>query len=64
MKLAVSNIAWRRSEQNAAYALLQVHGIRGLEIAPSLFFEGAIDAFAPTEEDADRALTAMRRAGL
>ena len=64
MKLAVSNIAWAPSERDAAYSLLRSRGIRGLEIAPRLFFEGATDPFAPTEPDAERALSATQEAGL
>jgi sugar phosphate isomerase/epimerase len=64
MKLAVSNIGWSPGERDAAYALLRAHGIRGLEIAPGLFFEGAADAFAPQEADAEGALSAIRNADL
>lgn len=64
MKLAVSNIAWDPSERNAAYSLLQAHGIRGLEIAPGLFFQGGADALAPREADAERALSVVQDAGL
>lgn len=64
MNLAVSNIAWAPRDRDAAYALLQKSGIGGLEIAPGLFFDGAADAFAPTEAEAERALSAMRAAGL
>lgn len=64
MKLAVSNIAWAPADRNAAYSLLQSQGIRGLEIAPSLFFDGAGDPFAPREQEAERALAAMRDADL
>jgi sugar phosphate isomerase/epimerase len=64
MRLAVSNIAWAPSDRNAAYALLRARGIRGLEIAPGLFFAGAADAFAPSQADAERALSAMRNADL
>lgn len=64
MKLAVSNIAWGPQDRDAAYALLQSRWIRGLEIAPGLFFDGAVDAFAPTEDEAALALSAMAGAGL
>lgn len=64
MNLAVSNIAWAPSDRDAAYAILKAAGVRGLEIAPGLFFDGADDAFAPTETEAAPRLEAMRRAGL
>jgi sugar phosphate isomerase/epimerase len=64
MKLAVSNIAWPVEQRDAAYALLQKGGIRGLEIAPAMFLNGAADPFVPTEEEAGPALDAMKAAGL
>ena len=47
MNFAVSNIAWHASARAAAYASLRARGVRGLEIAPGLFFAGAEDPFAP-----------------
>ncbi|MDP2215359.1 sugar phosphate isomerase/epimerase [Phenylobacterium sp.] len=64
MKLAVSNIAWPPPLRDEAYGLLAAHGVRGLEIAPKLLFADAQDAFAPSPDEADRALDAMRAAGL
>lgn len=64
MKLAVSNIAWAPKHRDHAYAMLQAHGIRGLEIAPGLFLNGARDAFEPTPEECEAALAPMRAAGL
>jgi sugar phosphate isomerase/epimerase len=64
MKLAVSNIAWAPPDRDAAYALLRARGVRGLEIAPGLFFDDVADPFAPQHADAERALTAMRNADL
>ena len=42
MKLAVSNIAWSFKDRVEAYKILQDSGIRGLEIAPTLFFQNAV----------------------
>jgi sugar phosphate isomerase/epimerase len=64
MKLAVSNIAWPPADRDAAYTLLQARGIKGLEIAPGLFFDGAADVFDPKPAEADRALSAAQEAGL
>ncbi|MEP6572541.1 MAG: sugar phosphate isomerase/epimerase family protein [Gemmatimonadota bacterium] len=35
MKLAISNIAWRREEEPAVLRQMQAHGVTGLEIAPT-----------------------------
>jgi sugar phosphate isomerase/epimerase len=64
MKLAVSNIAWAPKHRDRAYAMLQAHGIHGLEIAPGLFLNGAKDAFQPTPAECEAALAPMRAAGL
>ena len=64
MKLAVSNIAWAPKHRDHAYAMLQAHGIHGLEIAPGLFLNGAKDAFQPTPAECEAALAPMRAAGL
>lgn len=64
MKLAVSNIAWPATLRDEAYARLRDRGVRGLEIAPGLFFAGAADPFAPTPQELDGALGPMRAAGL
>jgi sugar phosphate isomerase/epimerase len=64
VNLAVSNIAWAAEDCAAAYELLNVRGIAGLEIAPALFFDGAADVFAPTHAELARALDPVRSAGL
>lgn len=64
MKLAVSNVAWAPKHRDHAYAMLNEHGIRGLEIAPGLFLNGAKDPFEPTPEECEAALAPMRAAGL
>ncbi|MDO8410622.1 MAG: sugar phosphate isomerase/epimerase family protein [Phenylobacterium sp.] len=64
MKLAVSNIAWPAATRDEAYRLLARHGIRGLEVAPKLLFAESDDAFAPSQDEAARALDAVRSAGL
>lgn len=47
--LAISNIAWKLSEEDAVFGLLQDYGVRGLEIAPPLAFPDEADPFAPSE---------------
>jgi len=64
MKLAVSNIAWLPSERDAAYAILNSYGVTGLEIAPSLYFEGSAEPFAPSEASIAAAGVAVRENGL
>lgn len=64
MKLAVSNIAWLPRDRDDAYAILRDHGIAGLEIAPGLLFDGAADAFRPSQSELDAAVVAIERAGL
>jgi sugar phosphate isomerase/epimerase len=64
MKLAVSNIAWAPKHLEHAYAMLNEYGIRGLEIAPGLFLNGAKDPFQPTPAESGAALRPMRAAGL
>lgn len=56
MKLAISNIGWAPQDATAVYALMQAHGLTGLEIAPGLTFGGEEDAFVP----ADAAVAALR----
>jgi len=58
MRLAASNIAWKPEEHISVYELLSAHGVRGLEIAPSLAFAGEPDAFVPSVS----AVSAFRRA--
>ncbi|WP_096788073.1 sugar phosphate isomerase/epimerase [Rhodobacter sp. CZR27] len=64
MRLAVSNIAWHPQDRAAAYGVLRAHGIRGLEIAPGLFFDRSADPFAPTEAELAGAVGEARAAGL
>lgn len=64
MKLAVSNIAWEPQAREAAYGLMGKYGFTGLEIAPGLFFSGAKDPLAPTEEEAVPRLAEVAAAGL
>ncbi len=59
MKLAVSNIAWAPEECDAVYGMLRDKGVRGLEIAPSLFLGG--DG-RPTESGAEAEAAAVSRA--
>lgn len=64
MKLAVSNIAWAPEDRDVVYPMLRDAGVTGLEIAPSLFLDGAE---APTNAGADheaQALAAARAHGL
>lgn len=49
MRLAVSNIAWRPHERDAAHALLAASGVGGLEIAPGLTFADEQDPFVPPD---------------
>lgn len=39
MKLAISNIAWNKDEDSKVYNLMKKYGFKGLEIAPTRFFE-------------------------
>ncbi|SFK29579.1 sugar phosphate isomerase/epimerase family protein [Celeribacter neptunius] len=56
MKYAISNIAWSPCERLEVYGLLARLGICGLEIAPSLFFQGADDPLMPDKEHMANAL--------
>lgn len=64
MILSVSNIAWAPEERLAAYDLLAEAGLRGLEIAPGLFFGAAEDPFAPDAATARAALDEIAGHGL
>jgi len=44
MKLAISNIAWDKNEDEAVYALMLKYGFTGLEVAPGRVFEKPFDA--------------------
>lgn len=48
MKLAVSNIAWRASEDAEVAELLRREGVRGVELAPTLWREHPLEA-SPSE---------------
>lgn len=48
MKLAISHIAWPVSESKSYYELLARAGFKGLEVAPSLFWEEPIE---PRKQD-------------
>lgn len=56
MKLAVSNLAWTADQAEAAYGVLQNAGVKGLEIAPSLFFP---DVTPPLSADVARCRAAQ-----
>ena len=64
MRLSMSNIAWAPEERLEAYAAMAEHGVRGLEIAPGLFFHAAADPFAPDAATAERALEEIAAQGL
>jgi sugar phosphate isomerase/epimerase len=64
MRLAVSNIAWRAEEAEAALDRLQFLGVAGLEIAPGLAFAGEPDPMLPGSAAIDRWRSALRRRGL
>lgn len=64
MKFAVSNIAWKPDERLLAYEILAAQGVRGLEIAPGLLFDGAEDVFAPEETFAQARMREIADAGL
>ncbi len=44
MKLAISNIAWQPSENDAILEILKKLGVTGLEVAPSLLFNSPLAA--------------------
>ena len=59
MKLAISNIAWPRGEDEAAAELMRKAGVRGLEIAPTAVWPDPLTALA-SEVDAVREWWAER----
>ena len=63
-RLAVSNIAWPPEARSRALSLLAELGVRGLEIAPGLFFAGEADPFAPSDAALAAALGEARDHGL
>jgi len=44
VKLAVSNIAWAPEEDELAAAVLSEHGVRGIELAPTLIWPAPVEA--------------------
>lgn len=46
MKLALSNIAWRREDDAAIAALMREHGVGGVEIAPTALWEDPLGVAA------------------
>lgn len=64
MILSVSNIAWSPKEKNEAYDLLAERGLRGLEIAPGLFFHDVADPFCPDAATANIAISQIEKRGL
>lgn len=49
MKLSISNIAWPPENAIDAYALMERHGLKGLEIAPGLTFANQDDPMTPSD---------------
>lgn len=64
MNLAISNIAWTPQERRKAYMLMAKAEVRGLEIAPGLFFATAEDPFAPGDATVRKALAEIESEGL
>lgn len=64
MRLAVSNIAWRLEEADAALDCLQALGVAGLEIAPGLTFPGEPDPVRPSPSAVDAWTVGLERRGL
>lgn len=64
MQLAVSNIAWRTDEDEAALDRLQALGVQGLEIAPGLAFAGQPDPVRPDQAVIDSWRSGLERRGL
>lgn len=64
MRLAVSNIAWRVEEAEAALDLLMAQGVPGLEIAPGLTFPGEPDPVRPSPSAVDAWTVGLERRGL
>jgi sugar phosphate isomerase/epimerase len=44
MKLAISNLAWDASHDSAVAALMQSHGVTGVELAPTKIWDEPLDA--------------------
>lgn len=61
MRLAISNIAWDVAEDEQVAALLQLHGIDAIDIAPGKYFP---DPRASTHADIDRVAAWWRERGI
>ena len=59
MKLAISNIAWGKSNDCYVYDLMKKYGFEGLEIAPTRFFEE--EPYDADNESLDKILTKLDR---
>jgi sugar phosphate isomerase/epimerase len=51
MKLAISNLAWDSTHDSAVAALMQSHGVTGVEIAPTKIWDEPLDASDSELED-------------
>lgn len=57
-KLAISNIAWTKTEDEAVYALMQQYGFNHLEIAPSRVWDNPYEQNADTKNTFKKTLAA------
>ena len=55
MKYAISNIAWRPHEHDAAYSLMCEYNVTGLEIAPSLLLDGMPNPYEASKDKLTKA---------
>jgi sugar phosphate isomerase/epimerase len=62
MKLAISNIAWEKKDDNDVWALLKQYGFTGLEIAPSRLIE--VNPYHNLKRAADKAQYLKEEYGL
>ncbi|MDD2891808.1 MAG: sugar phosphate isomerase/epimerase [Candidatus Gracilibacteria bacterium] len=51
MKLAISNIAWDKQDNEQVYQLMQKYGFTGLEIAPTKIFDNFLNANQQEKKD-------------
>lgn len=63
-RLAVSNIAWRPEEADAALDMLCARGVPGIEIAPGLTFPSEPDPFRPNTAVVDQWRSGLDRRAL
>lgn len=61
MKLAVSNIAWKPEENEAALELFRAFGVSGVEVAPTILFA---DPLAATDEEVEQARLRWNQEGI